>query len=362
VKKLLTILFSVLLIAGLVGCSSNANTTKKEKIAGVPNGVQDNVKIAVIRNLPSDDHTKQYLDGARAEGEALGFKVDTFISDGDDAKFQNLVAQAIQKDYKGLIISHGKDSYSYDMLKPAIDKGIKVVTFDTEATKDGKALEGITSTAQNDAKLAQMSLDEAIKAAGGKEPVKVLKINIGGIVPLDKRDVIYKQYEKEGKIKTIEKVGPANLDNVQGDVDSAVNSVLSKYGKGKIDVIWGAWDELAKGAYKALKDNNRTDIKLSSIDISNQDINLMRDSKGVWFSTAAVDASLIGVMDMRILAKKLAGEDTPPTYELEPSVVETSQLSADTTITNLGTVINGWGLSDDNNEQWMDTLRKHYKK
>lgn len=358
-KKLLIILFSILLIAAISGCSGNKATpsNSKEKIDGVPEAVQGDVKIAVIRNLPSDDHTKQFLDGARTEGESLGFKVDTFISDGDDAKFQNLVAQAIQKNYKGLIISHGKDSYSYNMLKPAIDKGIKVVTFDTVAEKDGKSLEGITATAQNDAKLAQMSLDEAIKAAGGNKPVKILKINIGGIVPLDKRDVVYKQYEKDGKIKTIESVGTSNLNNVQGDVSSAVNSVLSKYGQGKIDVVWAAWDELAKGAYKALKDNNRTDIKLSSIDVSNQDINLMRESKGNWVSTAAVDPHLIGVMDMRLLAKKIAKEDTPATYELEPSVIQTSQLSADTTMTNLGKVIKGWGLSDDFHEKWMDTLR-----
>lgn len=362
VKKFIIILISVLLFTLVAGCSGGSKdsgtSAKKEKIEGVPEAVQNDVKIAVIRNLPSDDHTKQFLDGARAEGEAFGFKVDTFISDGDDAKFQNLVSQAIQKDYDGLVISHGKGSYSYDMIKPAIDKGMKVVTFDTVAEKDGKTLEGVTATAQNDALLAQMSLDEAIKAVGGKTP-KVLKINIAGIVPLDNREVIYKQYEKEGKIETIESVGTSNMQNVQGDVSSSVNSILSKYGKGEIDVIWGAWDELAKGAYKALKDNKRSDVKLVSIDISNQDINLMLEEGSTWVSTAAVDPHLIGVMNMRLLAKKIAGEETPATYELEPNVIEKSVLSSDITMSNLGDVIEGWGESDEFNEEWMDLLRKN---
>ncbi|MCG5648284.1 hypothetical protein L0O81_17135, partial [Oliverpabstia sp. DFI.9.49] len=70
--------------------------TPAKKISGVPEGVQGGVKIAVIRNLASDDHTKQFLDGARSEGEALGFQVNTFISEGNDVKFKELVAQAVQ--------------------------------------------------------------------------------------------------------------------------------------------------------------------------------------------------------------------------------------------------------------------------
>lgn len=54
-------------------------------------------KIAVIRNLGSDDHTKQFIDGAKSQGEKLGLKVDTFLSNGNDAKFQQLVDQAILK-------------------------------------------------------------------------------------------------------------------------------------------------------------------------------------------------------------------------------------------------------------------------
>ncbi|HIP73037.1 MAG TPA: sugar ABC transporter substrate-binding protein, partial [Anaerolineae bacterium] len=137
-KKLL-VLFTVLLLtlAACGGGDSNqpadtgsdtadagadtANTPAEDNaLEGVPEALitDEPLKIAVIRNLPSDDHTKQFLEGARTEGESFGFVVDTFIADNDDAKFQELVAQAITKGYDGLIISHGKQDYSYDMLKP----------------------------------------------------------------------------------------------------------------------------------------------------------------------------------------------------------------------------------------------------
>lgn len=344
----------------VVGCSNddsaNSSSEPKEKIDGVPDEIQDNIRIGVIRNLPSDDHTKQFLDGAKKEGEAFGFEVDTFISDGDDAKFQDLVSQAIQKQYDGIVISHGEASYSYDMISPALEKGIEVVTFDTVAEKDGEVLEGITSTQQNDELLAEMSLDKVIENHDGNDPPKVLKITIGGIPPLDNRDVIYKEYEEAGKIETVDTIGPQSMNNVQGDVESAVTASLNKYSDDEIDVVWAAWDELAKGAYTALK-NKDSDLKLVSIDISNQDINFMTEENSKWVSTAAVDPYLIGVMNMRLLAKKIAGEEIPETYQLEPKVIDQSDLNSDTTMNDLGDIIDGWGKSEDFNEEWMKKLR-----
>lgn len=352
-KKLL-ILSVVALLLVLVGCSNSKTTTSepKEKIDGVPEEVQNDVKIAVVRNLPSDDHTKQFLDGARKEGEGFGFSVDTFISDGDDARFQDLVKQAIQKKYDGIIISHGKEAYSKDLIQMVLDAGIKVVTFDTVADN-----EGITSTVQDDHELARLSLDEVAKLSEDGKPVRVIKLWLGGIPPLDSREEIYKQYEKDGKIETLETIGPANMQNVQGDVSASVSSILGKYKKGTVDVIWGSWDELAKGGFNALKDNKRSDIDLISIDISNQDINLMMEDGSTWLSTAAVDPQLIGIMNMRLLAKKIAGEDTPTNYKLEPRLIKQEDLTDSTNMTNLGEVIDGWGTSDDFNEEWMKTLR-----
>ncbi len=369
-KKFLALAVALTIVLGLTACGSSSSTSSDSSSAttvtadtgsstdGVPSGLSGK-KVAVIRNLTSDDHTKQFLDGARSEGESFGFKVDTFISDGDDAKFQELVAQAIQKGYDGLVISHGKKDYSYDMLKPAIDKGMKVVTFDTVAQKDGKNLEGVTFTSQDDEKLAELSLTEI---AALTKPAKVIKVWFGGLPPLDRRDSIYKQFEKDGKIKTLEVIGPSNMQDVQGDISAKVSAILAKYPKGTVDAIWGSWDEMAKGAFKAVKDANRTDIKLISIDISNQDMNLMREEGSVWMSTAAVDPKLIGLVNMRLLAKKLAGEQTPENYSLEAKLVKKDQLKADTNMLTLKDVVDGWGKSDAFNEKWMDTLRAKFGK
>ncbi len=319
-------------------------------------------KIAVIRNLTSDDHTKQFLEGCSSEGRSFGYSVDTFISDGDDARMQTLVEQAIQKRYDGLIISHGKTDYSYDMLKPAIDAGIKVVTFDTMAIRDGKLLEGITSTAQDDVKLAELSLGELEKLGKDGKPARIIKVWFGpGVPPLDRRNTIYTQMEREGRIVTLERIGPANMANTQGDVANGMAAVLPKYRAGAVDGIWGSWDELAKGALTALKDADRFDIPLISIDVSNQDINLMRELPDVWRATAAVDPKLIGIVNMRLLAKKFAGEPTPDEYNLEAKLIYAKDLKADTNMDKLKDIVPGWGVSDAFNEPWMDELRARNK-
>jgi simple sugar transport system substrate-binding protein len=289
--------------------------------------------------------------------------VDTFIADNDDAKFQELVAQAIAKGYDGLIISHGKKDYSYDMLKPAVDAGIKVVTFDTVIEKDGQTLPEITTTFQDDFKLAELSLNEIAALKTDGTPARVIKLWWGpGVPPLDRRETIYKTFEESNKIVTLEVIGPTNFQDVQGDIATKVGAILAKYPEGTVDAIWGSWDEMAKGAYTALKDTGRTDIKLISIDVSNQDMNLMREPGSVWLSTAAVDPRLIGIVDMRLLAMVFAGEETPANYDLEARLVKQSDLKPDTNMSTLKDVIEGWGVSDAFHQPWMDTLRTKFGK
>ncbi|HBH16592.1 MAG TPA: sugar ABC transporter substrate-binding protein, partial [Leclercia adecarboxylata] len=119
--------------------------------APVPAAIADHqVRIAVIRNLGSDDNTTQFVSGAVSEGKKLGFKVSTFLSNGDDAKFQDFVNQAITQKYDGIILSQGRDPYSTALVKKAVDAGIKVAVFDTAVTGE---IPGVTVTQQDDASL-----------------------------------------------------------------------------------------------------------------------------------------------------------------------------------------------------------------
>ena len=348
------IALTLVVVTGCVRAKKQVSSNSKEvnellekyMPAQMKNGA---VKVAVVRNLAAGDHTQQFLEGCTSEGKKLGFIVDTFVTDGDNAKCQETLAQVIQKDYDGIILSHGEAGYTYDSLKPAVDKGMKVVTFDSvpylNGDPNGQILTGVTSTAQEDAKLARLSLDSIVANFDpSKQPIKVIRAWMGpGVPPLDRRQAVYDQFVKDGKITEINLVGPVDSANARGGTQDTLSALLPRYPAGTVDAIWGSYDELAKGCLQALDDAGRKDIKIMSIDISNDDINLMLSHPDVWVSTAAVDPKLIGIADMRLLAAKFAGESTPDTYNLDAQGVKTTDLNPSINMTNIASVVNGWG-------------------
>lgn len=358
-KKLISALLLAVMVSTLAaGCGDAKSGTEGgsgDPAATAEGGSLEGMKVAVVRNLANGDHTQQFLAGCVEEGEKFGFTVDTFVTDGDDVKCQETVAQVIAQDYDALIVSHGQLSYSYDMLLPAIEKGMKVVTFDTMPMKGGDAegelLEGVTSTAQDDVALAELSLGymmEEFEAAGGTYPMKVLKTFMGpGIPPLDRRNTVYTQLEEEGKIETVQVISPSDSANARGDMTTKTEAVLPTIGEGDVDAIWGCYDELAKGVLQALNDAKRTDIPMYTIDVSNDDIQLMVENPEVWKSTAAVDPKLIGTVNMRLVALKLAEKETPEYFNLNANNIVTSDLSEGTTMEELSSIVADWGNAED---------------
>ena len=127
-KKGLAMVLAATLILSATGCGSGTTaattaaetekkteaskteetTTAAQKVADAQAaGSLEGKKVAVVRNLAAGDHTQQFLDGCVSEGKKFGWTVDTFVTDGDDAKAQETVAQVIAKGYDGLIVSHG---------------------------------------------------------------------------------------------------------------------------------------------------------------------------------------------------------------------------------------------------------------
>jgi ABC-type sugar transport system substrate-binding protein len=100
----------------------------------------------------------------------------------------------------------------------------------------------------------------------------------------------------------------------------------------------GTWDAFSQGAYKALKENGRTEIKLYSIDISNQDLQLMRESGSPWKVSVAVDPKLIGATNVRLIANKIAGETTPATYDFKAAAIPQALLTAQPGAVNVATL------------------------
>ena len=164
-------------------------------------------------------------------------------------------------------------------------------------------------------------------------------------------------FEEDGSIETLEVLGWTDQQNIEGSLNTVVASVLPKYPEGSVDAIWSAYDAMGRGAYKALIEADRYDIPLVSIDISNVDINLMRDENSPWKACVAVHFENVGIQGVRLLAKKLHGDETPEVFNLNPSLVPGDQLTEDATVLNLHEIVDGYGVFPDNWEDWMEDLQ-----
>lgn len=321
---------------------------------------QGPIRIAVVRNLGSDDNTTQFLAGAIQEGRKLGFKVSTFLTNGDDAKFQDFVNQAISQKYDGIILSQGRDPYATALIKRIRESGIAVSVYDTAVQGE---IPGVTVTQQDDASLSELSFGQLVKDFNGK--ANIIKLWVAGFPPMERRQAQYQKMLKEQPgIHELESIGAVSSD-VQGDTANKIGAILAKYPKGKIDAIWGTWDPFSLGAYKALQENGRTEIKLYSIDISNQVLALMHAKDSAWKISVAVDPKLIGAMNLRLIANKIAGEPTPPVYEFKavaiPQALVQSHPEA-TNVASLAKIIPGWGQSADFVAPWFATLEAQQPK
>lgn len=365
----ITLAATMVLGLGLTGCSTKSDTKanadkKVEYSKNIPEKIAkdtDGVKIMVIRKIGGDDHTAQFLAGAKKEGEAMGFTVDTFSANGDTAKFHDAISQAADKGYDGVIISHGDDESTVSDVQKLVDKGIKVVTFDSNPGV-GK-IAGVTMTAQDDASLAKLALDELNKVAGGKGNLAYLWVD--GFPPMVARNKVYTEFLKTNTgYKEVDRFGVAAADtSVQ--TQNAVSAMLTKYPQGQLNAIFATWDAFAIGATRAVKEAGRTDIKIVGIDVSNADLQAMQEENSAWVATAAVDPKLIGAVDLRLVAKKIAGEETPATHNLEASLITQADLKKAGKAVNMETlaeVVPGWGKSDAFKEKWMTELNDMFKK
>jgi len=340
-KTLLTTSLLALSLLAALPASANTDATVPAAFAAK----EGHLRIALIRNLGSDDNTTQFIAGAVQQGKKLGIKVTTFLSNGDDARFQDFVNQAISQKYDGIILSQGRDPYSTALIKRIVDSGIAVSVFDTAVTGQ---IPGVTVTQQDDASLTQLSFGQLAKDFNGK--ANIVKLWVAGFPPMDRRQAAYQELLKANPgIHELESIGAVSSD-VQGDTANKVGAILAKYPKGKIDAIWGTWDAFSQGAYKALQENGRTEIKLYSIDVSNQDLQLMQAANSPWKLSVAVDPKVIGAVNVRLIAKKLAGEETPASYEFKAAAIPQALVQKQSTPVNvagLANLIPGWGQTND---------------
>jgi simple sugar transport system substrate-binding protein len=247
------------------------------------------------------DYFELWTVGLRKQADAAGLEVQAYDAKADPAKQAADMQTAIGSGVKGIIVDHGLAGPMCPLIKQATDAGIAVVVYDIEITECApKAVE----TEQDDAQMATLVLTQMAKDVG--DGVSVGYVNVLGIAPFDRRNVVWKKVVAEHKWAQKFFVGKFTHD-VAADNARLVEAALKAHPD--VKAIFAAYDELAKGAISAIeKKDLSSKVAAYGIDISNADIELMTKKDSPWKATGTADPRAVGAAVTRTLALELAGQ------------------------------------------------------
>jgi len=277
-------------------------------------------RIAHVRYLSQGDFPELYLKGVKRQADALGFKVDVYDARQDAALQRSQLEQAIMKGYDGIILQHGFTDSLKDLADTAVKNGIKVVAFDINAQNPA-----IPQINQDDHLIAELSLEQAMKDNG--KDWKAAYVYVPGIPPLDRRDEVFTTLKKNNPgIVEVARFGTMS-NPIPNQVADQAAAVLRA--NPDIKVIFSPYDEFAKGAKIAVDEAGLSNnVKIYSADISNSDIQAMREPGSAWVATATTNPSVMGEVSVRALAMLLKGEDVPALVTVPPVLITQETLKA----------------------------------
>jgi simple sugar transport system substrate-binding protein len=259
------------------------------------------VKIALVQYSGAGDYFQLWTEGARKQADAIGFSMQHYDAKAQDATQAADMKSAIGSGVAGIIVDHGTSPTLCPLINQATDAGIAVVVYDVKVAECApKAVE----TAQNDVGLATLVLTQMAKDVGDAVPVGY--VNPMVIAPLERRDVVWKQFLAEHKWSQKFSVGKFSHE-VARDNARLAGAALKSHPE--VKAVFAPYDEATKGVVTAIEENKLgTRVAAYGIDISNADIELMTKKDSPWKATATTDPSAIGAGVARVMALQIAGQ------------------------------------------------------
>lgn len=320
------------LLLGLSACSQGDSDTStsstpqdsgsvEEATAEMPAPFDDGeVTVAIVQNTGQGDYFQQYLNGTKLQAEALNMKLDVYDAQGDNATQASQLDQAIASGAEGIIVRHGFADTLCPGVNKALEAGISVVIYDVEIQT---CAPDAVQTQQSDAEMASLVLDQMQADIGSDQPVGY--VNVAGIAPLDRRDVVWQEYVADNNWDVLFKTGKYTTSTATDTAPMVDNALKANP---SVVAIYAPYDELTKATLSALEQNSgmADQVKVYGADISTADIELMVADGSPWVATGATDPNAIGAAVTRTLALDMAGELDTLNVEFPPILVTQEML------------------------------------
>jgi simple sugar transport system substrate-binding protein len=259
------------------------------------------VKIALVQYSGAGDYFQLWTEGARNQADAIGFTMQHYDAQAQDTRQAADMKTAIASGVAGIVVDHGTSPTLCPLIKQVTEAGIAIVVYDVKVADCApKAVE----TAQNDVGLATLVLTQMAKDIG--DGAAVGYVNPMVIAPLERRDVVWKQFVADHKWSQKFRVGKFSHEVAKDNARLAGAALKKQPG---VKAIFAPYDEVTKGVVTAIEENGLgSKVAAYGIDISNPDIELMTKKDSPWKATATTDPSAIGAGVVRAMALQITGQ------------------------------------------------------
>ncbi len=326
-KKLSVLVAGIMvLMLLLAGCGSKSSTESKNQ--GEQSKQEGKKTVALIVQALNQDYW--YIMAAGAQAAANKYGVDLVVmgpkSETDVEQQFSMIEDQVAKKVAGIVLAPCQP----DSVGPVLDKakaaGIPVVLVDTDAPWDDK-----------------VSFIGTGNVAAGKESGKFMadKLATGDKVAIIRgpmgdptHDQRIQGFKEAVEAKGIKIVADQPANSERGLATSVMENIIQS--NPDIKGVFATNDEMAMGAYQALKSANRTDVIVVGLDGSPDALRSILD--GGVAATAAQQPYEMGYQGVEAALKALNGESVPKNIDT-------------------GTIL----VTKDNAEERLKTLEEYLK-
>jgi simple sugar transport system substrate-binding protein len=287
--------------------------------------------IALVRFIGDGAFMARYLAGAEAMAAELGVGITEFNARNDQGRMVTMLENAIQLSPDAIIISHGTTDVVQPLIEEALARGIHVVTFDT-VVDDPRVPE-----IEQDDLLIGFELTKHVAVETGGD-ARVIYLNISGFPPLDKRDRSYQNFLwRYPSFQEVAKVGVYVEGGTAAETQTRMEAALAE--RPDATVVIAMWDELAKGAVRAISQMGLADrLSVYSVDVTDENLQMMAEPGSPWKATIATDPYSTARVAVRSAAALMAGESVPKYLLVEPTMV-TREFVVENGISNMDELV-----------------------
>ncbi|TVR05394.1 MAG: LacI family transcriptional regulator [Spirochaetaceae bacterium] len=351
-KIALLVLVVMIVFSGTIfAAGQRAGTGSVTNIPGAPapfdGSTGRQLHIAHLSFLQEGEFMQMYRAGVEAQAAALGMRV-TLLGRHTDAQSQaNAVGQAINLGVDGIVVQHGLTETMMGPVQQALDAGIPVVAFDVDVQNPR-----VPQVAQNDPQHGRNAIEAIVRDFNAQ--VDLGYVYVAGILPLDQRDgPIQQTVNANPGVRIAAQTGTLDSPIAVRNADQATAVLRANP---NIRAFLAPYNEFAKGIVMALEELGITDrVRVYSVDIATQDIEIMTQPNSPWVMTSAVNPFEMGAVSVRTLAQVMAGESVPRDVLVEPMIF-TAQMLRDARVTNMEELLEAFPAFSSSNaarSPWM---------